>query len=169
MDVRVGRHGAGGAAKVIDGFVEHALFLEDTTKVVARDAVHGVELDGCLKCGARLFGLARLVERDSEIDMSLNPFRGELEDLPVGVNGLWERLGGFLAIERCLEQFFRRAARQRVQLRRFCGHAEGENPLLPDGIEWPSFAGRNYQNFAPLFKESKLLKGHGGAAKLLLN
>ena len=45
MHVGVRGHGAGGAAEMFDGSVNLTLLFEDAAQVIARDAVHGIELD----------------------------------------------------------------------------------------------------------------------------
>ena len=55
VNVRMRGHNARGVAEVFHGGVDLTLLLENTAEIVARDAVHGIELHGVLKRGAGFF------------------------------------------------------------------------------------------------------------------
>src|SRR5208282_1662488 len=137
MNVRMSGHGAGGATQMLDGLVDLALFFEDAAEVVARNSIQGIELDGGKKLGAGLFGAAHLIESDAQVDVRVNPVGREVDHQAVIVDGLGQRFGLSLAIERRLKQILGGWSRHRVQ---FCPErrrVEGESPLLLDRAEWP--------------------------------
>ena len=59
VDVGVGGQRPDGAPQMFDGLVQLSLLLEDAAKVVTRDSVQGIELNGGKKFGARFLGPAQ--------------------------------------------------------------------------------------------------------------
>ena len=104
MDVRMGGHGAGGAAEVVNGFFELAEFFESAAQVVTRDAVERINLHGGEKAIARVAELAQLVVGDAEIDVRFDPIRREVHHPLIILDRLRETFGTSFAIERGLKK-----------------------------------------------------------------
>lgn len=169
MHVGVSRHGASGAAQMVDRFFEFTQLLERAAKVVARNAIQRVEFDRGTKGGTRIGKLAHLVIGHAQIDVGFDPVRRKLDDALVILDCLRKHFLARLAIQRILEKLFRRRACHRMQFRRTNRDIEGEDPLLAERIERALGTGRDDQNFAALFDEVKLLQRKGTSAELLLD
>ncbi len=91
MHVWMRGHEARGVAQIIDGLIDVALFFEDATEVVARNAVFRVDLHGGNERIAGLGKLAGLIIRDAEIDVSFDPMRGLVDDAAIGFDGLGQQ------------------------------------------------------------------------------
>jgi len=166
MDVRVGGHGAGGAAQMVHGFVEFAELFESTAEVVARDAVERIDLHGDEKAIARVGELAQLVVSDAQIDVRLDPIRCEVHNALVIFDRLGQGFGASFAIERGLEEILGSGPDHGAQFRRVRGEVKRESPLAQKRIEGTLRAGGNDVDFAAEFDEAEFLDRHGSGAKL---
>lgn len=166
MDVRVGRHGAGGAAEMVNGLVELAEFFERAAQVVTRDAVERINLHGGEKAIARVAQLAELVISDAKINVRFNPIRREVHDALIIFDGFGQGFGARLAIERGLKEILRSGADHGVQFRGLKRQVKWKGPLAQKRIERTLRAGRNDVNFAAEFDEAKFLDGQVRGAKL---
>jgi hypothetical protein len=166
MDVGVGGHGAGGAAEMVNGFVELAEFFQGAAQVVTGDAVERVNLHGGEEAVARVAELAHLVVSDAEIDVRFDPIGREVHDALIIFDCLRESFGARFAIERGLKEIFGGGADHGVQLRGLRGEVKRESPLAQKRIEGAFRAGGHDVNFATEFDEAKFLDGQGSGAKL---
>ena len=169
MDVRVPRHRAGSAAKVLDRLIQVPLLLEDAAKIVTRDPAQRIELHCRGKLLTRFLGPTELIERYAKVNARIDPFRRERKDLAVAFHRLREKVRIGLAVECVLEKLLRAWAGERVDFGDPSGCFKGERPLLPQWIERPVGARRHDKNFAALFDEMQFLQGNGRGAELLLH
>jgi hypothetical protein len=166
MDVGVGGHGAGGAAEMVNGFVELAEFFQGAAQVVTGDAVERVNLHGGEEAVARVAELAHLVVSDAEIDVRFDPIGREVHDALIIFDCLRESFGARFAIERGLKEIFGSGAEHGVQFGGLRGEVKRESPLAQKRIEGAFRAGGHDVNFATEFDEAKFLDGQGSGAKL---
>jgi len=166
MDVRVGGHGACGAAEMVNGFVELAELFQSAAQVVARDAVERVNLHGGEEAIARVGELAELVIRHSQIDVRFDPARRKVHDALIIFDRLRESFGARFAVERGLKKIFRSGTDHGVQFRGLRGEVKRKSPLAQERIEGAFRAGGNDVNFAAEFDQAKFLDGQGRSAKL---
>ena len=169
MHVGVRGHGAGGAAEMLDGFIELAEFFQRAAQVVTRNAVERVDLHGAEEGVARVGEVAELVIGDAEIDVRFDPVGGEFDDTLIILDGLWQSFGAGFAIERGAEKILGRGPGQRVKFGRLRRHIERESPLFQERIKRKLGARRHYVNFAAEVDQAKLVQRHGGGAELFFD
>ena len=166
MDVGVGGHGAGGAAQMVNGFVELAEFFQSAAQVVAGDAVERIDLHGSEEAIACVAQLAHLVVGDAEVDVRFDPVRREVHDALIIFDRLRECFGARFAIERGLKDIFGGGAEHGAQFSRLRRQVKRESPLAQERIEGAIGARGDDVNFAAEFDEAKFLDGYGRGAKL---
>lgn len=169
MHIRMGGHGARGAAKMFDGFIELAQFLESAAEVVARNSVERINLHGVEEGVAGVGELAKLVIGDAEIDVRFDPVWREVHHALVILNCLRESLVLRFAIERGAEKIFGRGPSHGVKFCWLRGPIKRERPLLQKRIERQFRAGRNDVNFAAQINEAELMHRQGSGAELFFN
>lgn len=157
MDVRMGGHGAGGAAQMVNGFVELAEFFERAAQVVTRDAVERINLHGGEKAIARVAELAQLVVGDAEIDVRFDPIRREVHHALIIFDRFGQGFGARLAIERGLKEILGSGADHGVQFRGLKRQVKWKSPLAQKRIEGTFRARGDDVNFAPEIDETKFL------------
>ena len=169
MHVGVRGHGAGGAAEMLDGFIELAEFFQGAAQVVTRNAVERVDLHGAEEGVARVGEVAELVIGDAEIDVRFDPVGGEFDDTLIILDGLRQSFGAGFAIERGAEKILGRGPGQRVKFGRLRRHIERESPLFQERIKRKLGTRRHHVNFAAEVDQAKLVQRHGGGAELFFD
>jgi hypothetical protein len=166
MNVRMGGHGAGGAAQMFHGFVEFAKFFESAAQVVTRDAVEWVNLHGGQETIARVGKLTQLIVSDAEIDVRFDPIRREIHYALIIFDRLGQGFGARFAIERGLKEILGSGADHGAQFRGLRGEVERKSPLAPKRIEGAFGTRGNHVDFAAEFDEVEFLDRDGRGTKL---
>ena len=148
MHVRVSGHGACGLAKMLDGFIELAQFLESAAEVVARNPIEWINLYGGEEGVARVGELAELVIGDAKIDVRFDPVGREVHHALVILDRLRKRLMLCFAIERGAKKILGCRPGHGVKFGRLRGSIERESPLLQERIERQLRARGNDVNLA---------------------
>lgn len=168
MHIRVAGHGLGGAPQMPDGIIHFSLFFEHAAQVVTGDAIQRIELHSGEKCGLGIIDAAQLVQRNSSIDMSVDPIGSKFEDALVLVDGLCQGLGRAIEAIGGLKELLGRRARHGTKLQRSgaLGFVEVKSPLAADRVKRARRARRDYQYVPALLQELNFLQGQGTTAHL---